>query len=214
MPKKRAKRRLELFDVYATNAGFHFGDFKGRFLCPICYRDFDRCAVQPDTLAVDLAHVYPESMGGKLETLTCKDCNSRIGTKYDSQLAIQKRAHDALKVGATRPVNARIKFQGGHAGIDLTRAGDGFHFHVVVKKTNPAVVPALFEALAKKGSEFQLSYKWGNPYRSDVAILHAAYLSLFRAYGYEYTRMETTNWIRETLLADDPPKTPNFSPSP
>lgn len=91
----RAERRIRLYDLYEKNLS-HYIDGVKRFVCPICTKAFSREAVLPDSLQVDLAHCYPESCGGKLETLTCKKCNGDIGGTYDTHLAKEHQIHRAF----------------------------------------------------------------------------------------------------------------------
>src|SRR5687768_9639165 len=101
-------RRRYLAGLYIDNAALftkseHLRDM---FPCPICLNGFTRQHVETETLLADLAHVWPESVGGNVSTLTCKRCNNRIGGKYDEHVAIDFKNVAAFKGEGT--INARI----------------------------------------------------------------------------------------------------------
>jgi hypothetical protein len=64
---------------------------------------------------------------------------------------------------------------------------------------------ALFEAVKDEKFKFRLTFRNLNPRYLNTAILHSAYLALFREYGYEYIFHADTQWIRDILMADKPP---------
>ncbi len=47
-------------------------------------------------------HIIPESLGGKLVTLSCKSCNSTYGSKLDSHLVQMVRSQDSLAFRSSR----------------------------------------------------------------------------------------------------------------
>jgi hypothetical protein len=199
----KAARRRELFEVYAANAAYYAPQHAGKFVCPICAVVHGPEAARPENLGVDLAHVYPRSCGGKLQTLTCSKCNSTIGSKYDSQLTIEHRGHADIKTGR---LAARVFFQGGNIGVTVRKTSDThIHYNILPDRTNPAHLEAFKALIATKGAAFQTQFKWIHSDRHNAAVLHSAYLAMFRQFGYEYIAFANAEWIRQILLAQEPP---------
>ena len=96
MASDRAERRRRLFRLYSANLAIHIPADEGFCACPICLDGYNDAGVEPQTLALDIAHVYPESCGGGPETLTCKRCNSRMRSMYESHVAKDYQIVDAL----------------------------------------------------------------------------------------------------------------------
>src|SRR5687768_9580483 len=130
---KDAERR-RLFAVYSKNLEFFQPLFAGHFACPICGQLFNEKALEPP-LGVDLAHVYPESCGGKYATLTCSKCNNRLGTNFDHHVAMEKKLYDALSGKGAGTIDGRIYTDVGDMGVTISRRGDHFHFQVIPKQT-------------------------------------------------------------------------------
>lgn len=61
--------------------------YHDKVMCPLCMTYFDRSALNTKSdNHLTLEHVPPESVGGKVATLTCKLCNNQAGSKLDSSL--------------------------------------------------------------------------------------------------------------------------------
>jgi hypothetical protein len=205
MPNRRARRRSQLFDLYSKNlAFFDGGEFAGRFVCPICSLRFCADAVRPPNPALDLAHVYPESTGATLETLTCKNCNSRMGHRYDHHLSMEHRFQDAMKGG--KPYPARMAFEGGSAGIEFSHNEGRVEVKVIGAQTDPNALTLLVAGLQTPDFKFDIEHRYCEPVRHKVALLHAAHLALFKDFGYEYLFEVDAQWIRDVLTSDEPPK--------
>jgi hypothetical protein len=179
------ERRRNLFRLYSAQVSFYAPQHKGLFLGPICGTRFGPEAVESDTLQVDLAHVYPKSVGGKLETLACCKCNSTMGTKFDSQIAVEHRLQNAMGRG-TDSIPARMDFDGGSVGGRVSRSGKSWHFEMVESWSKREHVEALTECFAGLPRWAVRTYERIDNPRHNAAILCAAYLNLFREYGYEY----------------------------
>jgi hypothetical protein len=178
----KLEQRRRLFHLYSTQVGFYAPQRKGLFLCPICGNCFPPEAVESDKLEVDLAHVYPKSVGCELETLACCKCNSTMGTKFDSQIVIEQRLQDAFGTGRA-PIPARMEFDGGSVGGRVTRSGKSWHFEMVDSWSKPEHREALTKSFAGLPSWRVRTYERIDNPRHNAAILCAAYLNLFREYG-------------------------------
>src|SRR5437773_72093 len=62
------------------------------FVCPLCAREVDRGCVS-------LAHAPSKRLGGRAVTLTCRRCNSRMGTWYEAHTVTMVRNRQASKSG-------------------------------------------------------------------------------------------------------------------
>jgi HNH endonuclease len=217
MGKNTREQRLKIFDLYAADFALATTDIlrvdgspDGVCVCPICRTGYFRdsvAAMKPGTEpTMDLAHVWPESCGGNLVTLTCKKCNSRIGSKYDSQIARDYAVVAALGGEGAGTINGRIHFDGGSVGVAIKRDQNGFHLNEIAKQTNPEHSKKFLD-LPRSGEplEFKLVWKHPDPMRHSVAILHSAYLAMFRHFGYEYWALGNCYWIRDILTRNDPP---------
>jgi hypothetical protein len=199
------ERRQRLFQLYAANLALYTSEFPGRCGCPICERVFSKQAVEPATLAMDLAHVYPEACGGKLATLTCKECNSRIGSRYEAELARDYRLVDALGGYGRGRIDGRLHFDGGSIGVTVARRDNHFHFDEVAKQTNPAERERFTSRCSGSDIEFTLQIRAPDNGRHSMAMLHSAYLCLYRYFGFEYVALGNSRWIREILMQAEPP---------
>jgi hypothetical protein len=210
----RAERRQHLFELYSTNCAFYWPDFVGNFRCPICGNYFGKESLQGGALAVDIAHVYPKACGGKPETMTCCACNNWMGRKYDHHVAVEHRTYNALHPQKEGTITGRLRFDGGSVGIELSRNATGFLFHEVRQQTNPAERNALIKLMQEGAGDgkvrFRLEHRWISDRHLNTAILHSAYLTLFRQYGYEYAACADNDWIRAALRAEEPPEKPGY----
>lgn len=201
-------RRHRLFSLYSGNLSHYTDDarFMGKFVCPICEDVFGPESIAPGSLAIDIAHVYSDACGGKAYTLTCKKCNSRMGRLCDSQISIMHKANRALLVG-DEALRGRLRFPGGSVGVEWQARNGGYHLQVVGQQTSPQQEEAL-KAFMRAGHDpsFKVTFPWVSDGRVNLALLHSAYLALFREFGYEYVLYAQTRWIREALTAEKPPR--------
>jgi hypothetical protein len=202
---RRQRRRLKLFEVYSANLALHKPELAGHFGCPICGRLFD-CE---EPLGFDFAHTYPQACGGRIATLACCDCNSHVGAKFESALAREYQIRGALSGKGSTVIKTRIFFPtiGKSAGAEVTRRGDHYTFNLIPAQTNPADFEVIKKLLDKKGDvQFTFDVSTFNQQSHSIAILHAAFLTVFWSFGYEWLYYSDTRWIRTLLQAKEPPK--------
>lgn len=206
--KKELRKRL--FGLYAANLSIHHPDFadKDEFGCPICCRTFNREALEPPKgcdLSVDLAHCTPKASGGKTYTLTCKDCNSRIGAKYDSHTAKQHKLFKAFAFDGNHVLQSYVQFEGKKIPASLNIKDGKFNIDVSLKNNNPADVVRLNEHMKAQG-KIECTIPSYSPQHNVASLVHSAYLLCFRALGYEYPLFAETQFIRDLLTAEELPK--------
>jgi hypothetical protein len=202
-------RRRALARTYIANAALHFpGDAEvaGRFMCPICFDDFPIEAVETDDPEVNLAHVWPESLGGKLATLACTACNSEMGTKYEHHLCLDFKLVDAFTGKAK--VNGRLMTTDGSSmGVTITKPRPNhFHLDEIEAQTHKKQAELITTAMASgKMVNLTMTFRTPDTARFCVALLHSAHLALYRYFGMEYLRFGNTKRAREILKRDKTP---------
>jgi hypothetical protein len=202
MASDRTIRRRRLFKLYAANFAIYNRDHPGLCPCPICLMGYSDAGVEAETLAMDIAHVYPEACGGGPETLTCKSCNSKLGAQCDSHIVQDYKIIDALSGTGNGRLPARVYFPRASIGATFRRTGDRYHLDEVPRQTNPADTQKILEQLKGGGTTTPpvVQFKTPDPARFAVAILHSAYLSIYRYFGSEYLVFAETAWARELLI--------------
>ncbi len=163
------------------------------FVCPLCREIFSREALDCPNPGVSLAHIVTEALGGRRYTLTCTDCNNRIGTELESHL-VEKFRYDAWTQGVGIR-SARMSGEFGEVGaqFQLSKDTSNWAIYFDLKQSNPAHFERLKHWLACSGGrpnpELTWTMKWSarfTPPRVCAAIIQSAYLLMFDYYGYEF----------------------------
>jgi hypothetical protein len=161
-------------------------------ICPLCWKE-----VTFAELSVE--HIPPASVGGTAKTLTCRRCNNEHGSAIDSHLAQSQVIADAFGGRGTIPTTLRVN---GHAvRADLEWLEQAKHFEVVGKASNPRSSDKIKEAfLAGEASELEVSLELGYaPDKCQTALVRAAYLALFKRFGYSYAKGEVVQVLRRRI---------------
>lgn len=161
-------------------------------LCPLCWQE-----TPYDDLSVE--HIVPGSVGGKQTTLTCRRCNNDHCRDLDAHLAQYQRIADAFQGHGTLKTKLNIN---GHDMIASLEWGNGYKdFHVVGKATNPAASDASQKAFADGNVSHLNVTLYFNYIKNNfqTAVLRAAYLVLFKCFGYEYAHHEIVQAIRRRI---------------
>jgi hypothetical protein len=208
MPTTDRELRAKLFDQYATNFGAYWPGNEPLFGCPLCFRVFGVEALEGEedggVPLLSIEHVLPEAVGGKIKTLTCRECNSRDGTKIDSHLVERFRFEDSVAGLSGEPVKARVRAEGADKdlAVDWYIRGDGephFVFSGVPKASHPDAPADTMRALSER-QVMMVSFEGGYiELRSRIALLRSAYLMLFRYFGYGYMRYGTAEAVRKQI---------------
>jgi hypothetical protein len=161
-------------------------------VCPLCWRE-TAC----DELTRE--HVVPRSVGGSQTVLTCRACNNDHGRSLDAHLSEYQRTADAFQGHGVLPTTLDVN--GNRLAANL-RWGEGRKDFVVVgKATSPgawAAVQADFAAGKVSELRFTLAPRFCK-HSFQTAILRAAYLVLFKCFGYEYVRHEVVQVVRRRI---------------
>ena len=108
----------EIFDNYANNlqavkrhARVRMKpDLEDIVVCPQCFKIITREELSQSNGQFTLEHVPPESLGGSIETFTCRDCNSWAGYFLDSHLLNWLGLLDFVSQKSGSSVDARVEF--------------------------------------------------------------------------------------------------------
>ncbi len=207
MAKSEAHKRDKLFSLYADNLKQFKPELKDNFLCPICQRAFDCTALEGKDPEISLAHIIPESLGGRLTTITCKKCNNNVGSKYDVHVQLEEEYHAwlngesrdyaHLSNGNTRiPVYCKL-------GYDREESMPSLSFWPV-NLSEPKYYEFI-EAAKKDWANMHLSLDtkgYFNPRKRDISIIHSGFLLMFQQFGYEYVISPNAQLIRKTIQGD------------
>jgi len=211
---KNDRKRQELFNLLSANLELYDPDNAGKFRCPICLDVFGADSIIGPQPKVDLAHVYSESCGGKIETLACADCNSHVGTWFENDLVKEHRLWSNIQ-SPDHGIVAKLEFPEGFA-VNARFYSTGpakTNIEVLAEKNNPKNVE-LFKAAISKPNLSTLNFTLNVPTyhqrKLDVALLHAAYMMMFRMFGYEYIWAAPIEPIRELLTGRAAPPHTDF----
>ena len=82
--QSKRKRLGRMFEAYASNLSSFAPSLQNIFGCPLCFRGFTRDALESEGLTEE--HIISRELGGRLITITCKECNSQGGSELDVEL--------------------------------------------------------------------------------------------------------------------------------
>jgi hypothetical protein len=227
---KKEDLRLKLFQTYSTNLkmvtkkmdwrlGFEneqgiIEEPTDPYICPICYKLFVKESLEQNNLnPLTLEHVPPEKLGGKPITLTCKNCNNKLGgDKLDSKLIWHQEIEPFLKgkpnshIKAYYEINKRTKAKGRLTYIDKNKFGISFN-----PKTNPNLKEEL-DYLIKNWDKTTIKFSFQGPNQKKVllALLRVAFLKMFSTFGYGYFFNTSSRIISNQLFEQDKDLIPDF----
>ncbi len=189
--------RLErLFDYYAADLERFAPKYGGHFACPLCCRVFKKAEKLREIVAEE--HAVPSQLGGRVVTLTCRGCNSHGGATLDAHL-IQRVRIEANKL----PMRTRFKIGTAAFGAEMYAQrdpGTPIKITVIEKQSDPLQVKEVQRLLEEGQATINLNVKFDyNENRSVVALVRAAYLLMFRTFGYRYVLDASAAVVRKQL---------------
>jgi hypothetical protein len=192
-------QKFEFFRLSLERAGMRTAN-PGFILCPLCWNE-------KSLEELTLEHMVPSSVGGRLTTLTCKECNNTHGTTRDSHIIQYIRSLESIEGHGMMDATLNVNGQKLRANIDWADR----NLHIISKASNPHSVLASKNALAAGEIDsitatFSLGFKLNN---FNTAIMRSAYLILFKCFGYEYVRHEILQTIRHRIM-DETIEGPNL----
>lgn len=201
MARNRTELGERLFDDYSKNLSFYHPRLEHLFLYPLCLRAFNKSSIRSRELTIE--HIISDSLGGKLFTLTCKECNSKSGHRLDAHLVKRMRIEDILAGKSDLPLRIRVKIGEGEFGGDLFLSNEqhpNIQIIGIPGISNPKkhkLALREFEA-GQKGLSIHGSLVF-KEIPSRVAALRVAYLLMFRFFGYGYILYDNLVQVREQI---------------
>jgi len=172
-------------------------------LCPLCLQAHSEDALELEEPELTEEHIIPESLGGRLVTLSCKSCNSTHGSKLDSHLIKMVRCQNSLAGLGTLPLKGRIGISGNQLPAQFDVRGRTFR----VGGGSPALIDEVKDMFRKGRIEsMDLQFSFGYvPDRAYLALLRIAYLAIFRELGYRYILSPPATVMREIISRSEHP---------
>lgn len=201
-PPEDSPELWKLFHRYSAELGRVTPALTGQFRCPLCLTLFKPIPGQllRDILAPE--HVVPDALGGRITTLSCRRCNNTTGSNLEKHL-IQRARIDNRQV----PIKARIQIGDAEHGAEIMipedpRApGSAIVITGVEKWSDARQVEKAKQAMGSQPPptiRFHANFGYVHR-RSEVALLRAAHLMMFRTFGYEYLDDPSTALVLEQL---------------
>lgn len=155
--------------------------------------------------ALTRAHVVPKSVGGRLETLVCRECDSRCGSSFDRHAADEHKLNGWLRGEQTLP--AKVACGDAVLTADCRFDGKAFTFEYLASKSTPRAMEDIAAAWGTVSLKVQVP--GFNRKRLARSLIYSAYLMLFRQLGYEYVLSKPAAWVRGIVRAPDDAEPPS-----
>ena len=198
MANQKTKQR-QLFRLYAQNFSFHEPTYQNVFICPLCFRGFDETAVDNGLLSIE--HIIPSSIGGKLETLTCKDCNNQTGSKLDAHLKRRISSEDILHGLSDKPLRGTVQIGDGEFRADIKLSLEQIEIAGLLEHSNPVNQGKAVRKIEEGIDTIKLHANLGFTKQASLAaIVRSAYLIMFYYFGYGYIKFNLLDNIRRFLM--------------
>jgi hypothetical protein len=172
-----------LFARYAGDLERYAPALAGQFQCPLCLRVIPRSDPLGEVVAEE--HVVPGALGGRITTLTCKRCNNDQGSELESHL-VQRVLVEANRA----PVDFTFRMRDAVMRGEMPASSPMSEPHpmkVIDKRSDERRVAEIQELLKDPKDDIHLHVEYGySEKRALVAVLRAAYLLMFRTFGYGY----------------------------
>ncbi len=213
--KSEVKKR-KIFDVFSQNLTWLLEppeitfsvDCTDGVICPICtgvFYEYDLKKSAENHLTLE--HVPPESVGGKVRALVCKDCNTKSGTLLDSHLNKMFDHEDFVKRTPNSEFYTKISHNGSIVSSKVRITGDRtVVFDLDTKHSNPKYTENItnhFKSLNPE-KKFQLQMAGiTNMRNANISLLRIAYLQLFSTFGYCILLIPGLKKVREQIMNPD-----------
>ena len=197
----RASAR-RLFSRVSEDLATIKSEYRGLVGCPLCLRLFaeEEIDLKPPELTEE--HIIPGELGGKIITLTCKNCNNIHGSEIDAHLIQMLRSRDSIEGLSDRPFRGRIEIGGVSVPTNIDwKASVGKMTTFKLRRFKPTVHEAIRSQLRGrnvKAINVTLNFDF-IPGRADLALLRIAYLTMFREFGYRYILSPAASVIRDVI---------------
>ena len=176
-----------------------------KFICPICLNSYNFDSLTTDDITFE--HVPPKSLDGKLKILTCKRCNSILGSKIDSQVAKM----DKLKNSLTTITSAKGSYSGAayyeindiKLNVELKIIDSNINLNLKTELNDPNILNDfnLNRKIIPSNKEFKITPKINyNQRLANISLLKNSYLISFAYFGYSYILSKNLSIVRKQIL--------------
>lgn len=207
-------KRLAIFEKYSdqlhrlVDLGLYKLDLKfdRTYICPICMEQFSLDDLDTSSANhLTLEDAPPKSLGGKANTLTCKNCNNQSGHKIDFHLLEHL---NELGIRNFSP-NTGSKVQLLHNGnqvqgtVNVDEKGNITIIHSE-KVNNPKNLQGYIKATGK-GDVVEIKFPSSRVQvrRFETALLKTAYIMAFEQFGYALILHDSYDIIRQQICNPD-----------
>ncbi|MFQ5873061.1 MAG: HNH endonuclease [Dehalococcoidia bacterium] len=161
--------------------------------CPQCFRAIERADLGNEESPFSLEHVPPESLGGRVATFTCRDCNSWAGHALDSHLLHYLEFRDFLEGSPGSTVDATVTInEEARITAELVFTEEGIlQILVSAERSNPEHLQRAKELMGAGPPTINLTTtgrrgRGARTRRPEAALLRIAYLYAFSVFGYGF----------------------------
>ena len=204
MSTKKARQR-HLFNLYARNFSFHEPSYEKTFVCPLCFHGFSEAAIDAGLLSIE--HIVPSSVGGTLETLTCKECNNKTGSSLDAHLQRRISSEDTIRGLTEESLRGKVKIGEGEFTADIKLSQERVEVTALRSYSNPGSLDKSVMEIEAGASSMNFQVNLGfTRTASSAAVVRSAYLVMFHHFGYGYIKFDLLDRLRRFILNphDDP----------
>lgn len=200
--KRIKNKREQLFTIYSKNLSFYKPELTSHFICPVCKNIFSR----NDINKLSLAHIIPESMGGRQVTLACSQCDNRIGHDFDWHLSQEKKLVERIK--DNRGIYSKLKLNDGSKSYPIIFEGhlsNNGHFDMHIRPPNnvpSSIWKKRMDELTNNNNRVNIKIDLFNPERRNISYIYSSFLLMFSKFGYEYILSPNINIICEILIGN------------
>lgn len=197
-----------LFDIFSTNLAFYEKKYKEQFMCPLCKHIFSRDQIYSD---LSKAHIIPQFLNGHDWTLTCKECNNKVGSNIEGCEAKRANFNWALAGDGEEKTPVDVWLRDEHGDLlgpvkaDMCgKKNDCEHRLQLYTKQKGSNAKAweLFNSNPEQSIEVRY-FETPNAKRAKLTYVHAAYLFMFHQFGYEWVLNRCSEPIRKQLVSPD-----------
>lgn len=214
--KQYQERYLPIWGLSPDEVPVHYP-----YVCPVCLINgfwlADDTSFYTTGIEFSLDHYPPQSVGGFEKIVVCKTCNNYAGANYEDGLRqkLQDMSFSKGVPGAALKVKSVISDVQGRYSSKMSIRPDG-HFEISFKPNQKAHVPHLDNWLEKSPDDPTWKANVTIPVADETkvsrALIKAAYLYCFAAWGYEFAYSYTGSKIRRIICGHEeyPLKNPSF----
>lgn len=233
MKNSNAKKRETIFKIFSQNLewvkenpAIRFEpDFKNGYICPLCFNVFfEKDLDSKLENFLTLEDVPPKSLGGKPQTLTCKECNSKSGHELDAHLLNSLLEIDSKALLPNSKSKALFELSGNKVNGTVEMQNDGsMHINFLSQHSNPTQAKEFMKEMIpprtlynpifhpEKALEngyqsptFSLKFpEKANERRAEKALLRIAYLIAYSTFGSGFYINSGLYKVREQILNPD-----------